>query len=75
MKLVTANTNLLFLHHCDRDFDQPIVNDGVVGATFPPLLQQKTDPYVLPPTPSDYNRSGCSRDGAVGIATIIIKTT
>ena len=30
MKLVTANTNLLFLHHCDRDFDQPTVNDGVV---------------------------------------------
>jgi len=36
MKLVTANTNLLFLHHSDRDFDQPTVNDGVVGATFPP---------------------------------------
>ena len=75
MKLVTVNTNLLFLHHCDRDFDQPTVNDGVVCRLFLLLLQQQTDPHVLPGTPSDYNRSGCNRDGAVGIATIIIKAT
>ena len=75
MKLVTANTNLLFLHHCDRDFDQPTVNDGIVGATFPPSAATTNRSHVLPPTPSDYNRSGCNRDGAVGITTIIIKAT
>jgi len=75
MKLVTVNTNLLFLHHCDRDFDQPTVNDGVVGTTFPPSAATTNRPPRASPTPSDYNRSGCSRDGAVGITTIIIKAT
>ena len=75
MKLVTVNTHLLFLRHCDCDFDQPTVNNVVVGATFPPSAAITNRPHVLPPTPSDYNWSGCSRDGAVGIGTIIIKAT
>jgi len=75
MKLVTANTNLLFLHHCDHDFDQSTVNDGIVGATFPPSAATTNRPPRASPTPSDYNRSGCSHNGAVGITTIIIKAT
>ena len=75
MKLVTVNTNLLFLRHCDRDFDQPTVNDGVVGATFPPSAATTNRPPRASPYTIRLQPEFLYRDGAVGIATIIIKAT